>query len=89
MKTSIAFGTTQMGLGELAWRQLGRFVAEIRRAHARRKAYAVLAALDDRTLNDIGIARSEIEQAVDKALGAKPAARRAADSTRVRGTIAA
>ena len=74
MKTSIAFGTTQMGLGELVWRQIGRFVAETRHARARHKAYASLAALDDRTLRDIGIERSEIWGAVDAALGDEPAA---------------
>lgn len=78
MKTSIALGTTQMGLGELAWRQIGRFVAEIRHTRARHKAYASLAALDDRTLRDIGIERSKIWDAVDDALGDEPAALREA-----------
>jgi len=74
MKTSIAFGTTQMGLGEMAWRHIGRFVAEFRHARARQKAYASLAALDDRTLRDIGVERDKIWGAVDAALGREPAA---------------
>lgn len=78
MKTSIALGTTQMGLGELAWRQAGRFVAEVRHARARHKAHACLAALDDRTLRDIGIERSELWRAVDAALGDEPPALREA-----------
>ena len=69
MKTSIAYGTTQVGTGELIWRQLSHFAAEIRRARTRRRAYNALFALDDRTLRDIGVDRDQIWDAVDKALG--------------------
>ena len=72
MKTSIAHGTTQAGFSELAWRQMSHIVAEIRHARTRRRAYNTLAALDDRTLRDIGVDRDRIWEAVDKALANQP-----------------
>ena len=72
MKTSIAHGTTQLGFGELAWRQMSHIVAEFRHARTRRRAYNTLASLDDRTLRDIGVDRDHIWDAVDKALASQP-----------------
>ena len=77
MKTSIAYGTTQLGTGEIIWRQLSRYATEFRRARSRRRAYNALAALDDRTLCDIGVERNRIWEAVDAALEQQPSDGRA------------
>lgn len=61
--------TTKHGL--LA--RLGALTAALRRRHDRRAAYRALAALDDRTLQDIGIARENIWTVVDSALDARTA----------------
>lgn len=89
MKTSIAIGTTRAGLGEMAWRRLSRAAADIRRAYARRKACRALAALDDRTLRDIGIERNDIDSAVDAALAKQSAALRGVHLPAGRRSIAA
>lgn len=63
--------------------RLDRLLAELRHQRARRSAYRALAALDDRTLQDIGIARHDIWSAIDTALGAQPAA-----AARVQASVA-
>lgn len=73
MKTSVALGTSQAGLGEIVWRQISSTVAEIRHGIARHRAYRALAALDDRTLEDIGVEREHIWAVVDNVLGQEPA----------------
>jgi len=45
-------------------RMIGARYARLRQAHAERQAIAGLQALDDHTLKDIGIRRSEIESVV-------------------------
>lgn len=80
MKSSVALGSTHVGLGELVWRQLSRKASGIRHMMARHRAYAALASLDDRTLEDIGIQRDRIWDVVDEALrhdADKPRAERA------------
>ena len=55
-----------------------KLLSNIHHWHARRRTIAELAALDDRTLKDIGIDRSEIRRLVDGLLAAEktPTARR-------------
>ena len=89
MKTSVAIGTTQAGLGELVWRQISNTVAEIRHGIARQRAYRALASLDDRTLADIGVERERIWEVIDDTLGREPAAIAAAQPARRDRRIAA
>ena len=89
MKTSIALGTTQAGLGELVWRHISTTVAEIRHGLLRHRAYKALASLDDRTLADIGVERGRIWEVVDETLGREPASLREGRGSRAKRSIAA
>jgi len=48
----------------------------VRRAHRQRAMLRALDALDERTLNDIGVHRTELDSLVAELLGAAPATRR-------------
>jgi len=52
------------GLLETAFVKLARFADTMGRAAARRRTIRLLHALDDRTLNDIGIKRGDIDAIV-------------------------
>ena len=45
---------------------VGRLIAAVRRRRARKETIAMLSALDDRTLSDIGIVRDQIPQIADR-----------------------
>lgn len=71
MTTYVLLHPVQRRLGHRLMQMLRREIAHLREQRARRAAYRALAALDDRTLQDIGIPRQEIWSAVDAAFSAR------------------